>query len=138
MFGAAFALGTNSAATTSDAFTFATAVGDGSAANAGGLFAFATQLGPNGSAITKGSGLFGNIGANIALNVTAPWAPANSSTVTAGGTGAGGNVAINLFGTGTAGNPTSMHVTSAGQFGIATNVGGSNNAVESGLSGRDR
>ena len=112
LLGAAFAVGTNSAATTGDAFTLATALGDGSVATANGLFGIATQLGPNGSATTAGSGLLGNPGFNIALNVSALGAPTNSSTVTAGGTGAAGNIALNLFGRGTANDPGSMAVTS--------------------------
>jgi hypothetical protein len=81
------------------------------------------------------SGSFGNFGLNIALNVTPPNAPATSSTVTAGGTGGAGNIALNLFGRGTAGDPNSMRVVANGYFDIATNVGGHDNIVESGSAG---
>jgi hypothetical protein len=124
LFGAAFSVGTAATASTGDAFTFATAIGDKSTASGHGLFAIATQLGPNGYTRTEGSGSLGNLGLNIALNVSPGTTAPNGSYVFAVGIG---NVAVNLFGNGTA--PLNHQVVAAGTINIATDLGGTDNAV---------
>ena len=121
LFGAAIALGTNAVAQTGDAFTFATALGNSANAVADGLFGIATQVGSNGTASTQGSGTLGNLGLNIAFNLS-PRSLGN--TVTTVGIG---NLAANLFGRST--SPGLHSVSSQGTLDIALNVGGDDNTV---------
>ena len=119
-FGAAFSVGTGAAANVSDPFSFAVAAGDSAVAQGGGLFGIAAALGTKTIALTSGSPSLGNLGFNIALNVS----PTNqTSQVTAIGVG---NLAVNLFNTG------GVQVVAEGVANIASNVGGNGNTVVAG------
>lgn len=122
LFGAAFAAGTNATALTSDAFTFAVGAGDGSLSITKGLFGIGVTVGPGTTAGTQGDPALGNLGFNIALNIS----PTNPGLypVVSGGVG---NLAVNLFGTSTVFG--TKEVLATGYFNVATNVGGNNNDV---------
>lgn len=122
LFGSAFALGNGSISATEDAFTFAVGAGNNTIAVARGLFGIATAFGPHTTAGTDGNPSLGNIGFNIALNIS-PTNPTLYPTV-AGGTG---NLAVNLFGTSTTSG--TKEVLASGLFTIAGNLGGNNNNV---------
>lgn len=129
-FGSAISVGFITTAVTNDAFNIAVSSGTESVANAGGVFALAVQLGKDGIAETGGSGQFGNIGANIAINI-APTQPATGvpRTLAVGI----GNIAVNLFGN-ASGNLT-HDISAIGTANIATNFGGNDNIVDAGSGG---
>jgi hypothetical protein len=127
LFGAAFSVGTSASASTGDAFTFATSLGDNAISMSKGLFGIAAQLGPDGLTFTDGSGSLGNLGLNIALSLTPGQSTPGGSSVQAQGFG---NLAVNLFGVGTA--LFNHEVFATGVINIATNLGGNNNKVRAG------
>ncbi|WP_156432846.1 hypothetical protein [Mycobacterium sp. M26] len=128
LFGAAFSVGDASAAGTGDPFTFAISAGYQTLSNANGLFGIAAALGPHTQALTEGGGSLGNLGFNIAVNLS----PTNlaSYRTQAGGVG---NIAVNLFGTNN--SLILRSVTSGGIANIAANVGGDQNTVNAGGGG---
>lgn len=123
--GAALSLGANAAAITggNNAFDFSVAAGANATAFGGGLFGIAAVLGRNTFAQTDGSGKLGDLGLNIALNIT-PFNKNSYQTVAAGI----GNVALNLFGRNTGG--AANVVFNGGIAGVAVNVGGKDNDVQ--------
>lgn len=93
-FGAAMTAGANSVVQTEDVFTLAAALGDNTLALGRGAFGIAAVLGPYTYAGTAGDPTRGNVGFNIAVNVSPTNRFANSYQA------AGiGNLAVNLFGT---------------------------------------
>ena len=121
LFGSAFALGTNALAYTNEAFNFATAAGDNSLAVGSGLFGITAALGPSTQAQTTGNPSLGNLGANIALNIS----PGNETPYLTAANGTG-NVALNLFGTNNGGINGTL---ATGVATTATNIGGRNTLV---------
>lgn len=120
LFGAAFAAG-GSTVETDDAFTFGIGVGNNAFVVAKGLFGIAVAVGPETTAGTDGDPNLGNLGFNIALNLS-PTNKAFRPTV-AGGVG---NVAVNLFGIN---EVTQQEVLATGYFSTAGNFGGKDNEV---------
>jgi hypothetical protein len=91
----------------------------------------ATQLGPNGEAQTAGpGGSLSDLGFNFALNVSLGTTVPAGSVVSAVGIG---NIAVNLFGNGTA--VTGHRVEAVGTLSSAMAVGGTNNQVYASTTG---
>ena len=127
MFGAAFTVGDASYAETKDAFSFGTNFGTNGEADGDGLFGIAISLGNNGQAVTLGSGKLGNLGFNIAVNVSRSNAVPTGTTVYAAGIG---NVAVNMFGGGTGAGDNQANA--FGALNVAAVVGGRNNTARAG------
>lgn len=121
LFGAAFAVGSNTSAQTGNgAFDFAVAGGNDNSVLTTGVFGIGVALGPKIAVVTAGDPAVGNLGFNIAVNIS----PTNTgvyATIAAGV----GNVATNLFGTSSG---TAQSVAS-GNFSVANNLGGKDNKV---------
>ncbi|WP_328357746.1 hypothetical protein OG976_03100 [Mycobacterium sp. NBC_00419] len=121
LFGTAFAAGDNAIATNLGSFTFAITAGNSSAAYTTGLFNIAAQLGSGGQASAEGLSSAGNLGFNISLNIgpgANPWSYVSTNGI--------GNIAVNLFGTGTGAFDTNS-VTASGIINVAANLGGQKN-----------
>lgn len=123
LFGAAFAVGDNSTANNQGSLSFAVTAGNSSVAYTTGLFDIALQLGSGGQAQAGVLPSTGPIGLNLAINI-GPGANPYSSV----GANGLGNLAVNLFGTGTGAFDTNQ-VAAAGIANIATNIGGRKNIV---------
>lgn len=123
-FGAAMTAGVNSIVQTEDVFTLAAALGDNSLALGKGAFGIAAVLGPYTYAGTAGDPARGNLGFNIAVNVS----PANKLPYSyqAGGIG---NLAVNLFGT--SDDPGGKFSYAYGLGSVVANLGGSRNELTS-------
>jgi hypothetical protein len=124
LFGVAFAVGTNSFASTTDALDTAVVLGNHSTADALGVVGLAIQVGDQGFVMTlPPPSSPGGLGLNAAISISPSNTATGGSVVEALGTG---NLALNLLGSGDV--PTHV-VLAKGQGNIATNFLGNNNVV---------